>query len=109
MAKARRQKSHGLRGLAGNDDFHAVSAKHALRNTRNFLSRVESAGKSNDCRIVWDMLMASMSAWASASTHLDSVPGKHADLRRDLMDTHARMTHLESTLGFQCTRKRGGV
>jgi len=101
-----RKRRHSLGSTALE---HAALASNGLERAYQQLNAVDEAARRKDCAGIWDGLVAAQANLAYAHAHLES----DSRAPQHLEDRHyrylGRALRLRETLGFQCTRRRGGI
>jgi hypothetical protein len=96
-------------GLAGDQSYHENMADARLKSTAVQLDEVEAAAKRKDCGEVWDHLLAAIANWTSAGANIDAIIKPAKSMTNMFFTLNKRFHHLRDTLGFQCTRRHGGI
>jgi len=104
-----RRKHRGMK-LGAAPDVHAYQARMALNLTADALGKVdrEVASKTPDCNKIWDNLLVARADLGHAMAHLDSYEASK-DLMGYASGLRIRFERTRETIGFQCTRRRGGI
>jgi hypothetical protein len=91
---------------------HARGAQSSFKSTKMRLDKVQRAAARNNCQGVWDNLMIARANLSDGFAHLSSIDhldGVSEARVKVLSDTHLRLanrlTRMQESFGFQCTRK----
>ncbi len=108
----RKRKSKPL-GAA--NDFHLEAAEHRLSEAYKEIAKLRVAPQRKEgCARIMERFQSLRFRMGEATAHLNSIDLKHKQERAkqagsNLNSLQAGTADLWDTLGFQCTRKRGGV